>query len=227
MINMHTKTILVAIALSAHLSMAHAQQQPDVDPAERVRAAMDRAMDMAKRQAAVAPKPNAAKDAELYKRGNPVDPARIAEKYRDLRKSPQEDGPALLVFVSSSMPRLTLKKLGEQIKKAGGTALLRGVVGGLDTPGALTRTLEAMKPLVATGAVLEIDPESFTRYDVGAVPTFLIVDKREDCGSDSCQATTARVVGDVSLDYALSEMERSPGRPGAIAAGLLERMGLR
>jgi conjugal transfer pilus assembly protein TrbC len=153
-----------------------------------------------------------------------VDPEAIASRYRNLAMegAPREE---LLVFISTAMPKEALRRLAQQSAKAGGILVLRGFRGGLNK-GAMQATLQELQPLVKEGADIQINPEAFSRYDVSAVPTFVLSAQDEGCAANfQCQWRAAKLVGDVSLDYALEQWTKNGGRAGSIAQRYLRKMG--
>lgn len=115
----------------------------------------------------------------------------------------------LVVFASLSMPEGSLLKLGRDVKKAGGVIVLRGMKYGIAGED-WARSVEAMKPLVQTGAEIQINPALFQLFEVRSVPTMIVsptgvADK--GCTEGRCAAGQfATVVGDVSLDYAMDKL---------------------
>jgi type-F conjugative transfer system pilin assembly protein TrbC len=154
-----------------------------------------------------------------------LDPNKIAEQMKKAhaKQQPEDD---LMIFVSTSLAPETLKLLGEQVQRAGGILMLRGFKGGLKK-GALQETMIAMKPVVDSGANFQIDPEAFTRFDVQAVPTFVLAAPVEGCHAtleQKCELQAAKLSGDVSLDYALEHWVKRGGRSGRIAEKYLKKM---
>jgi conjugal transfer pilus assembly protein TrbC len=153
------------------------------------------------------------------------DPAKMAEQMKDAYAAmmPEDN---LMIFVSTSMPAATLKLLGEQANRAGGILILRGFKGGMKK-GALQATLKAMRPVAEGGGSFNIDPEAFTRFDVQVVPTFVLaapVQGCKDTPEQKCSMEASKLVGDVSLDYALEHWVKRGGRAGSIAEKYLNRM---
>lgn len=141
----------------------------------------------------------------------PIDLARVAEGYEAVAAPTPGGlpGPALLVFVSLSMPRPTLERLFEQGDRARAVILLRGLAGG-----SLRDTATQVQSLIGQRRLdVQIDPQLFDRYAVARVPTFVLVPggRPAPCASGSCPPAGEhlRVAGDVSLDYALEHMQRS------------------
>jgi len=136
--------------------------------------------------------------------GRAPDPAVIAERYRTSAATPPHTGPALLVFVSFSMPPASLLRLAEQASRANAVLVFRGLAGA-----SLRQMAERLQPLAKTGATLQIDPEAFTRFGVEIVPTFVLAERASGCGETACEGLARRVAGDVSLDHALERLARA------------------
>ena len=219
------------LALSAAISMtAQAQTvETHAETAARVKSAMDAAYRQAKQAQAtnsangtVAPPPSPfVTDMRAPSRSDPLALAKAYESKRGAMKKPSQD---LLIFISTSMPRKTLQMLGMQAEKTGAVLVLRGIKGKLGTPGAMDDTIKAIEPAAATGATVQIDPEQFSRYDVTAVPTFVIARRQEGCASEQCVSKAYSLVGDVSLDYALETWVRRGGEAGQLAKAYLARL---
>lgn len=154
-----------------------------------------------------------------------VDPAAIAEQYKNLGKQATDaDAPELIVFVSLSMPEASLKRIGEQARRAGAVVAFRGPKFGLKK-GTWNASMEALKPVVDTGADVQIHPELFTRYNVSVVPTVVVAaSPQAGCQEDACAAASAAVVGDVSLDYALDQLSERKDLVGKTARMRLDRL---
>jgi conjugal transfer pilus assembly protein TrbC len=148
------------------------------------------------------------------------DPAALAEKYHTMKdgmsKSAKESA-ELVVFVSLSMPPAALNRIGEQAKKAGAIVVFRGLKYGL-RKGAWADSMNALKPIADTGADVQINPELFDRFNVQAVPTLVVsAAPQEGCQGNACAASSASVVGDVSMDYALEQLSQRKDAIGRIA----------
>ncbi|MEN8236794.1 MAG: type-F conjugative transfer system pilin assembly protein TrbC [Pseudomonadota bacterium] len=94
----------------------------------------------------------------------------------------------LLVFVSFSMPELTLRNYSRDVKKVGGRLLVRGL---LDDSFKVTQ-----QRLRQLGIELDIDPDLFTKYKVQQVPSFIWLTDGQPSN---------RLVGHVSLQHVLQE----------------------
>jgi conjugal transfer pilus assembly protein TrbC len=134
-------------------------------------------------------------------------------------------GPALLVFVSFSMPDATLSRLVDQASRAGAALVLRGLV-----DGSMVHTVSRVQQLIGKRQVaVQIDPQAFDRYAVTQTPSFVLVRagaQAVPCKSGTCVPADAFVLaaGDVTLDYALAFMHRSAPAFAPEAATLLKRL---
>lgn len=134
-------------------------------------------------------------------------------------------GPVLMVFISLSMPQATLQRLVEQAARAKASLLIRGL-----TKGSLRDTVAQVQGLIGQRQVaIQIDPQAFERYAVVRVPSFVIVRggaRPLPCANGSCASPQdfVRLAGDVSLDYALSHIQRQAPRFGKEAAPFLQRI---
>ncbi len=107
--------------------------------------------------------------------------------------------PKLLVFVSFSMPLESLKALGTRVNQLGGKLVLRGLING-----SFRETAQKIKDLQEE---VIIDPPLFEAYQVERVPTFVLRQKDTDRAEE--EAVHDRLVGNVSLEYALEQFTSS------------------
>lgn len=141
-----------------------------------------------------------------------VDLSAVAEGYQqqvDTTASALNEGTALYVFVSLSIPEPSLRRLLAQAAQARATVLVRGL-----SEGSLRKTAARLQSLIGQQPLaLHIDPRPFERFDIGQVPTFVLASAAlsSDCTDRLCQEGTPyiRTSGDVSLDYALAYMQRT------------------
>lgn len=160
----------------------------------------------------------------------PVDLGAVAAGY-DTMGSPDPTrsggiaGPALLVFVSFSMPEAALERLAEQASRAGATLLLRGLV-----DDSLSKTVARVQRVISQRQVsFQIDPQAFERFSVTTTPSFVLVKDRSvavPCAAGTCMAagSYALTAGDVSLDYALAFIQRTAPTFAHEASRFLTRM---
>lgn len=213
--------VMIALLLAALNANA---QTPAEAVAARSQAAVDAAIAQARRDAA---KPVTTAPIPLnHTQG--VDVGALAERFQAGSLPMQVPAkPELLIFVSTSMPKATLKLLGEQSARAGGVLLLRGLRDPLGTPNAFSKTIDYLEGAAKAGASMQIDPESFRKYGVKQVPTFVVAMRKEECATDQCERVVSSVTGDVSLDYALDYMVKQGTGNATYAADFLRRMGSR
>jgi len=114
--------------------------------------------------------------------------------------------------------------LGEQAKVTGATLVIRGMVAPLGTKQAMQKTMEALQPVGATGAKIQIDPEAFGRYNIKVVPTFVIATKEESCAAEQCDTKSFALAGDVTLEYALEQWSNRGGAIGKQADKYLQML---
>ena len=99
----------------------------------------------------------------------------------------------IYIFVSSSMKKPNLIRLGKQAAAQGASLVMRGFI-----ENSYLKTAVFLKEVVEkTGQGVAIDPSLFKAYRVTEVPTFIVADgDRYD-----------KLSGNVSLDYAISEIK--------------------
>lgn len=129
------------------------------------------------------------------------------------KTSKDQNQEGLLVFVSFNLDEGYLQELGDEVERAGGVLLIRGLVGDK-----LRTTVEKMVGVFGltekSTLKVSIDPKSFTRYSVNKVPAFVVTkeDKSKMCKDTSACADLpmphSKVAGKVSLDYALGTIAR-------------------
>jgi len=106
-------------------------------------------------------------------------------------KNTENQAQPLLIFVSLSMPKTTLKALYEEAQTHRAVLVLRGL-----KDNSFKKTTENLQQL---GIALQIDPLLFKKYQIKTVPTFVWVTETE----------THTLVGNVSLGYALSQFKEA------------------
>jgi len=123
---------------------------------------------------------------------------------------PRNPSPDLLVFVSFSMPRESMKRLAAQAGIAHAAIILRGLV--KDTKGKPSfhaTGIEVGKLKLENGQGFSVDPMAFRKYAINQVPAFVLLTQKDcaTCGKDFIPKHI-KLAGDVSLDYALRAMQR-------------------
>jgi conjugal transfer pilus assembly protein TrbC len=161
----------------------------------------------------------------------PVDIEALAKRFRDTHGQSLNPGslgpkPALLVFVSLSMPRESLSVLAEQAARAKATLVLRGLVGR-----SFQKTAQAIRSAGGEArAGWIVDPRLFDRFEVSVAPTVVLANAAAatlDCADSQCvgAAEYAKIAGDVSLDYSLRQISSRQPSLAPLAKGYLERLG--
>jgi len=141
----------------------------------------------------------------------------------------QKTGPQLYVFVSTSMPDITLKRLLVQASRINGSLILRGLVEGDmgKTKAKIMQLLEAdaMGNTQINGG-LSIDPTLFERFDIAQVPSFVVTNTpAERCSKSGCPSTDyARLSGDITIEYALETIAREAPMMKESAQTILKRL---
>jgi conjugal transfer pilus assembly protein TrbC len=134
-------------------------------------------------------------------------------------------GPGLFIFVSLTMPELTLARLVDQAARAKAAILIRGFANN-----SLRETVARIQQLIGQREVtVLIDPQAFDRYAVKRVPTFVLArdgNRPAACAGGTCPPPTDFVsaTGDVSLDYALDQLRRAAPRFASDAGVFLARL---
>lgn len=202
-------------------SQLPAPQVPQLDKTtegmlnDRTRQALDAASKASRSGLPQVPTPLPLKPAQKATSG--FEPETLARRFAqasDMAPS-KEQKSAPLIFISLSMPNASLQHLAQDAARLGSPLVLRGLV-----DGSLNKTTQALAPFSKFGAEIIIHPQAFEQYGVKVVPTF-VVDPQQDrilpqsgCaqGQNSCN-TLPRVEGDVSLAFALRQMNRISPRP--------------
>ena len=127
--------------------------------------------------------------------------------------------PRFIAFASLSMPPAALRAMADDVGRAGGVVVLRGL------PGGSAKTLTAaLAKVAADGGKLDavgIDPRLFRAFGVEAVPTYVVSSSDFDlCDGFECRTQVPphdRMSGNVSVSYALETFAQGGG-PGALLA---------
>jgi conjugal transfer pilus assembly protein TrbC len=139
--------------------------------------------------------------------------AKVAEGMKIIGE-PEEDGGALYVAVSLTMPAEALRQLSQDAEKAGARLVIRGLV-----DGSFERTVVVAKEVFGQDALsgLAIEPQVFRAYGVDRVPTFI-------AAQAPVQPCQDRIAGNISLAEALRQLsQRGDAAPG-VARAALERL---
>jgi len=120
--------------------------------------------------------------------------------------SNKPDDADVLIFVSFSMPKESLKLWAEQASCIGCPLLLRGFV-----DNDLTKTTAKTRAIFGEKANIEvsIDPEKFQKFNIDVVPAVVIVDLAQKDVNDDSVPYFDVVYGDTSLEEALNRIAKS------------------
>lgn len=108
----------------------------------------------------------------------------------------------LMIFVSSSIPKQSLKDLMYQAKKAGAVLVFKGFIG------SFKNTQEYLANISKEEISAIIDPRLFDLFQIEVVPTFVILnDVLQDCEKNNCRLSPVhdRIAGNITLQYALEQ----------------------
>ncbi|MBL0941406.1 MAG: type-F conjugative transfer system pilin assembly protein TrbC [Alphaproteobacteria bacterium] len=117
--------------------------------------------------------------------------------------------PQLLVFVSFSMQKETLKSLAQSLKQVGGALVFCGLVN--------DSFKDTGKAFEVLGEEALIDPTLFRAHQVTRVPTFVLRQAQDEFPPLLSQVplTFDQLSGNVTLDYALSQFAEKGEVKGA------------
>ena len=151
--------------------------------------------------------------------------AKLLSNYRfkptDIQKNQVTNYP-LMIFVSASIPRASLKDLMIQARQSGGVMVFRGLIGGT-----LRNTQQFLGELAKENVSAIIDPRLFEVFNVELVPTFVVLAKpSQDCEESSCNFTPThdRIAGNITLNYALEQFADGQGEAKSSAAEILAKI---
>jgi type-F conjugative transfer system pilin assembly protein TrbC len=148
---------------------------------------------------------NCAVAQELATKGREIGRKSLKSKNVDSARYPQ-----LLVFVSFSMPMLTLKALARDVNRVDGKLVLRGLVKGAFSEGSSSEGSfptgsfpETLIKLQELQEEILIDPTLFEAYQVERVPTFVLRENTTESAEEKMTHDMLR--GNVSLGFALEQ----------------------
>lgn len=144
-----------------------------------------------------------------------------------LAKASLGDAPRFIAFASLSMPPQALRSMIEDVGKAGGAVVLRGLPG--NSAKELTKALTQVTQPGETLPGLGIDPRLFRAFRIDAVPTYVVVSSDFDlCDGFDCTDIPPphdRISGNVSARYALETFAEGHGPGASLATQYLQRLG--
>ena len=127
--------------------------------------------------------------------------------------------PRFIAFASTSMPPASLRAMIDDVARAGGVVVFRGLP--QNSAKALTT---ALSKVAKPGEQLDgvgIDPRLFRAFEIQAVPAYVVTSSDFDlCDGFDCVGLLPphdRMIGNVTAGYALETFARGGG-PGALLA---------
>jgi conjugal transfer pilus assembly protein TrbC len=135
--------------------------------------------------------------------------------------------PQLIVFVSLSMPPESLKPLLRDVSRAGGIAVFQGFPG--NSVKAFSQGLAKVIDDQSKYHALGVDPRLFRAFNVTSVPQIVAVSSDFDlCDGFHCTTQVPphdRIMGNVTLRYALETFAQGGGPGASVAAHALKALG--
>ena len=117
------------------------------------------------------------------------------------------------------MPEASLRQLIADTARAGGVVVFRGFPN--NSMKLFTQAIARVVERQDEYDNIDIDPRLFRAFEVRAVPTYVVVSSDFDlCAGFSCRTAVPpfdRIIGNVTVDYALSTFAEGGG-PGAAVA---------
>lgn len=218
------KRLVFLLASCVPLTVANAQSSPSPADVERkmqeLRATIPALIERAEREAAVSARRVTPTSEQAKLPGKAVlDPAQLAKQFQQIQdpRNPADKALPAMVFVSLSMPSETLKVLARDSALSGVPLLVRGLKYGVGQDN-IRRGLEELRPYAELGANILVHPEAFETYGISAVPAFVVdPDAASGCADGQCASRAKRVVGEVTLEYAMGEIGQGRGEAARLA----------
>jgi conjugal transfer pilus assembly protein TrbC len=243
-----SRWVLAGLALTSALGGALAQSVPPEIDVEAVRAEAARHTAEAETLAATA-RARAAALAESAARtaeGGYANGARLAATARivtgktgsvfdfdtmvadagTMAKAGLGEAPRFIAFASTSMPPAALKAMIDDVPRAGGVVVFRGLTRG--SAQAMTAALSRVLSPGAQQRGVGIDPRLFRAFRIEVVPAYVVASSDFDlCDGFDCTTTIPpfdRVSGNVTAAYALDTIAGGGGPGARLAAQYRARL---
>ena len=136
------------------------------------------------------------------------------------------DAPRFIAFASLSMPPAALRTMIDDVTRAGGVVVLRGL-----PENSAKALIAALSKIARPGEQLTgvgLDPRLFRAFGIEAVPTYVVASSDFDlCDGFDCLSAVPphdRMTGNVSAAFALETFARGGGPGALIAAQHLARL---
>lgn len=139
----------------------------------------------------------------------PIDLNKTIADYNALNKNAKASigDNRLLIFISSSMPKKSIINLMKQASSIGAVFVVRGLINN-----SYVNTYKYFYNLKGNNNVgIMINPTLFSALSIEVVPTFALYQSDKDLLRTACNVTPkyTKVSGDVTLRYALEQLNRS------------------
>ena len=172
------------------------------------------------RRYASEPKPAPAASADTF------DFDRMVADAGDMAKENLGEAPRFMAFASMSMPPQALRQMLDDVTRAGGVVVFRGLTRGSAKimTDALGKVLEPGERMDGVG----IDPRLFRAFGIEAVPAYVVTASDFDlCGGFDCATPVPpsdRMTGNVTAEFALRAFAGGGGPGAKLAAQHLARL---
>ena len=144
----------------------------------------------------------------------------------DMAKDGLGEAPRFIAFASLSMPAQALRQMMDDVTRAGGVVVFRGL-----TQGSAKIMTEALGKVLKPGERMDgvgIDPRLFRAFQVSEVPAYVVTASDFDlCSGFDCTSAVPpydRMNGNVTAEYALRTIAEGGGPGARIAAQHLARL---
>ncbi len=128
----------------------------------------------------------------------------------------------ILVFVSFSMPKESMKLWMEQAQKVGGVVVLRGLINN-----SFKETAAKMTDLIKEDPAvkgLEIDPTLYKKFSITKVPALVVTLQNNCLPTESCLPDYDVVYGNTTMAYGLKKIADANTLRSPIAAEALKKL---
>lgn len=133
----------------------------------------------------------------------------------DLNRSP-----TVLIFVSFSMPKESLKGWMMEAEKIDAPIIIRGLI-----HNSFKETTQTMKDLIKDNhGGVQLDPQQFKKYQINKVPAVVVTSNSTCLPTQSCIEHYDVVYGNVTLAYALSKIAAEKDEVSEIAKNQLQKL---
>lgn len=158
--------------------------------------------------------------------GSAFDFDRMVADAGDMAKDSLGEAPRFIAFASLSMPPQSLRQMMDDVAKAGGVVVFRGL-----TQGSAKVMTEALGKVLKPGERRDgvgIDPRLFRAFGVDEVPAYVVTASDFDlCSGFDCTTSVPpydRMTGNVTAEFALRTFAEGGGPGARIAAQHLARL---